>query len=446
MKKYPFIFIFISVFSLFARGNDGRITIDINSDSLVIEHIGAWRNCAASYLMDIEIVDSTIYLMEKDTSKGWTTCYCYFDLRVTVTTPPPAIYRLIIQTCNRFLGDTSFIADTTFIIGTVPLLSFSEPECMTNSKKDAGVEIPLLDHYESECRDSQNKSLYATSYGDNLKITWYADSLNPNIMPKWNALLSNDTLHLSMLDTGAVDDSVCSKYLTAHFGPLPAGKYILDYLDGELGYPTFIIDEQIVLETDGNDLIINWDIAELNCCLETQWEGWLDGNTFHVTMTDIGAPCDCFCPFELTARFGPFQPGEYILDFQNTNLGLFSFTIAGQKNVKSLTVLSSYQSDCYQIVTTGDDSVIPNEFALLYCYPNPFNSISTIEYFIPKKNTISIQVFDINGRQQQILFQGDLDPGGYSIQWNAAHFSSGIYFVILQGKDLEIRKKVLLLK
>ncbi|MBU0713178.1 T9SS type A sorting domain-containing protein [bacterium] len=446
MRKFIPILILIFSIALIAQENDGYIDIEFYGDSLTIRHYGAWRNCGARYSMEIELINSTLSLMENDTSSEWMYCMCFFDMAVTIQTPPAGTYSLVIHTTNKFQGDTSLVADTSITINYIPLISYSNPGCMTNSKQETGTEIPLIDHYESDCQSSLNNDLYTYTYNDNVQITWYVDSINIGVTPKWDAFLFNDTLFLSMLDTGAVIDCTCSKYLTAMFGPLPPGKYIVNFLDGELGYPKFIVEEQVVLQVENSELILSWDIAELNCCLETQWDGWLVDNTFHVTMIDTGAPCDCICPFELSARFGPFKPGEYILDFHSTNLGSFNFTIGGTKAKTTLAVLSFYQSECYDAVEVKPKTDIPEEYALLSCYPNPFNPTATITYFLPKQADILLQVIDINGRQIQSLFKGTRDSGTHRIHWNASYCPSGIYIVVLSSQNTTIGKKVLLLK
>ena len=446
MKKLISLFVFILSLSLIAQENDGTINIELHGDSLTIRHIGAWRNCGALYSMEIELIGSTLYLIENDTSSEWMYCMCFFDMAVTIQNPPAGVYSLIIHTTNKFQGDTSFVADTCFTINAVPLISFTNPGCMTNEKLDTDTEIPIIDHYESGCQSSPYHSLYTNTNNENVHITWYADSVHCDIAPNWQALLSGDTLHLIMTDTSIASNCYCPQYLTATIGPMPPGKYILNFLDGELGFPKFIIDEQITLITEGNDLILKWDIAELNCCLETQWNGWLEDNTFHVTMTDTGAPCDCICPFELSVRFGPFKSGDYILDFHNTQLGLFDFAIGSTKNGTTLTVLSIYQSECYNAVEIEPATELPADYALLSCYPNPFNPIATIIYYLPEKTDILLQVFDINGRQIQTIFKGSRDSGAYTFHWDASDYSSGIYFITLTGSNISINQKVLLLK
>jgi len=79
-------------------------------------------------------------------------------------------------------------------------------------------------------------------------------------------------------------------------------------------------------------------------------------------------------------------------------------------------------------------------------YPNPFNPIATITYYLPKRMDILLQVFDISGRKVQTLFNGPRDSGAYTLHWDASEYSSGIYFIVLTGQNISISKKMLLLK
>ena len=95
----------------------------------------------------------------------------------------------------------------------------------------------------------------------------------------------------------------------------------------------------------GETMTLTWSNIVLNCCLGPWWNSWLDGDTFHVTMSDTGEPCDCLCPFNLSATFGPFSPGTYTLNFWDGYYGYPIFTIEGGRD--SPIVISEYQSDCY---------------------------------------------------------------------------------------------------
>ncbi len=450
MKRILFILILIFSTALFAQ-DDGFIEFEFNGDSLTIWHYGAWRNCGAIYQMDLIMVDSTIYLMENDTSSMWEWCMCYFDLATSITMPEPGRYNLIIHTTNKNNGDTSLVADTSFTVNQIQVISFSDPECVNILSKAAtvsGTEIPVINSSVSECQIDAYNDIYYWSNEGELTITWYTDSINCNIIPQWQAMMSNDTIRVTMTDTNPGDECVCPKYFTMTIGPIPNGKYVLNFLEGMYLFSTVIINQQLNLETAGSDLIMYWDVEELNCCLETLWESWLDGNVFHVVMTDTGAPCDCLCPFELSVRFGPFPPGNYTLDFENTYLaGPFEFTIQSlRKPSATATILSYYQSECYDAVKTEDHQQIAQKYALMRSYPNPFNPTATIEFYLPERTEVLIEIYDITGSCVQEIYSGVLASGGYSRPWNATGFPSGIYFIHLSGQNIHLTNKVLLLK
>jgi len=89
------------------------------------------------------------------------------------------------------------------------------------------------------------------------------------------------------------------------------------------------------------------------------------------------------------------------------------------------------------------------EYHLFPAFPNPFNPVTTISFTIPMVETwytTSLQIFDIKGKQLEILFEDQLGPGVYSVQWNAPEHPAGIYFVNLTAGHFIQTKKLILLK
>lgn len=89
---------------------------------------------------------------------------------------------------------------------------------------------------------------------------------------------------------------------------------------------------------------------------------------------------------------------------------------------------------------------IPTTFALLQNYPNPFNPTTKINFSIPQKSQIKLKVFDVLGREIQILADGIYETGKYEIEFNAANLPSGVYFYNLTNGMSSITKKMLLIK
>ncbi|TNE71316.1 T9SS type A sorting domain-containing protein [bacterium] len=88
----------------------------------------------------------------------------------------------------------------------------------------------------------------------------------------------------------------------------------------------------------------------------------------------------------------------------------------------------------------------PSRLSLSPNYPNPFNPSTTIQYEIPNKQLVRIQVFDILGRVVQTLVNQNQLAGRYSVTFNAPHLASGIYFIRLQSGGLSKSIKVTLIK
>lgn len=86
-----------------------------------------------------------------------------------------------------------------------------------------------------------------------------------------------------------------------------------------------------------------------------------------------------------------------------------------------------------------------NEYSLSQNYPNPFNPISTINYSIREKGSVSLKVFDILGREVKTLINEEQEAGLYNARFDASSFASGIYFYQLKaGEFVETNKMVLL--
>lgn len=87
---------------------------------------------------------------------------------------------------------------------------------------------------------------------------------------------------------------------------------------------------------------------------------------------------------------------------------------------------------------------IPSMVTLSQNYPNPFNTSTSIVFRIPKSNGVELAVYDLRGKQVEILARGYLKAGTHSIVWDAGDLPSGIYLCkLVIGEYRETRKLVL---
>ncbi len=93
-----------------------------------------------------------------------------------------------------------------------------------------------------------------------------------------------------------------------------------------------------------------------------------------------------------------------------------------------------------------DENNLPDQFAILNHYPNPFNPKTTISVEMNAKEVATIQIVDISGRLVETLYSGQLDNGIHEFEWNGTHHVSGVYFIKVQSGDSFQTRKMILLK
>ena len=108
----------------------------------------------------------------------------------------------------------------------------------------------------------------------------------------------------------------------------------------------------------------------------------------------------------------------------------------------------------FQCKTSNDlfvtDDVSPKVFALHQNYPNPFNPITSFRYELPEKSHVTIEIYDMLGREVRTLVNTTQDAGFNSVIWNATNdygkpVSAGVYLYQIQaGEFVQTRKMVLL--
>lgn len=93
-----------------------------------------------------------------------------------------------------------------------------------------------------------------------------------------------------------------------------------------------------------------------------------------------------------------------------------------------------------------DDFDTPQTFYISGNYPNPFNSRTTVRYFLPFVSEVKIDIYDVLGRRVETLFDGITPLGENNITWNAGDKPSGIYFCRIQSAGRIETKKMALVR
>ena len=89
---------------------------------------------------------------------------------------------------------------------------------------------------------------------------------------------------------------------------------------------------------------------------------------------------------------------------------------------------------------------VPDKYSLSQNYPNPFNPVTKINYTIPKAGYVSLKIYDLLGRQVADLVNETKRAGSYTIDFNAAGVSSGVYYYKMISGDFSDIKKMTVIK
>lgn len=89
---------------------------------------------------------------------------------------------------------------------------------------------------------------------------------------------------------------------------------------------------------------------------------------------------------------------------------------------------------------------IPTGYSLEQNYPNPFNPETKINFTLPVSGNVKLSVFDVTGREIEVLINNSLTAGSYTFNFNASKLSSGIYLYRIEAGEYVSTKKMTLIK
>ena len=94
---------------------------------------------------------------------------------------------------------------------------------------------------------------------------------------------------------------------------------------------------------------------------------------------------------------------------------------------------------------------LPQFYSLNQNYPNPFNPVTAITYEVPNKSDVILIIVNIRGNIIKTLFNGNVDAGYHSIEWDGTNdlggkVAAGMYFYTIQTQNFNKTRKMIFLK
>jgi hypothetical protein len=107
--------------------------------------------------------------------------------------------------------------------------------------------------------------------------------------------------------------------------------------------------------------------------------------------------------------------------------------------------LGCTKADAMQVTVPGTVGieVLEKDWAsVLPLYPNPASSEVNLSAQFAQTGNLSIQLYDLNGKQVQTVFEGKVNAGTFNHKIQRGGLASGVYMVVWQMNQETISQKV----
>jgi hypothetical protein len=168
-------------------------------------------------------------------------------------------------------------------------------------------------------------------------------------------------------------------------------------------------------------------------------------------IVDVAAPAmgsgDCIC-----ATNGPDGYPDIMMRFRSQDIA--AAIAPGYEGDREL-ILSGYYLDGVPFEATDCIRIVghlptPMEYSdqpvLRGAYPNPFNPVTRLTYFLPERQHVRLAVYDVTGRLAATLVDATVDAGEHTIEWRADGLASGVYFARMEAGTTTRVGRLILLK
>jgi len=264
---------------------------------------------------------------------------------------------------------------------------------------------------------------------------WYADSYSKELGP-----FTGNTPHLIPAFDNAFDieDIVAFMFMwnwSDDFSPSNMARM------DEMGVPPIFIIENDILSLNLSEYEEN--IAAVHLQL----------NTFQPAINVISKGLESGFDISLPRRWEEENIYEWNFgnpqgkDIGNIDICRFETTLSqNQDMLIDYEIISSNGSTLSSGSTTVEYIPIPDDFALIRAYPNPFNPVTQIQYAIPEDIHVQLTIYDILGRQVTKLVNSEQQAGYHKVVWNGNNNASGLYFATMSAGDFISTQKLMLVK
>jgi spore germination protein YaaH len=126
------------------------------------------------------------------------------------------------------------------------------------------------------------------------------------------------------------------------------------------------------------------------------------------------------------------------------------YNLVNKKNLGGIGIWAlSYEGGSPEMWRTISKAFTPRDTGKtlgIKVYPNPVRGISKIDFYLTNKEDVTLRIFDLTGKLRTVIFDGVLDSGFHSADFNSAGFRQGFYLCVLQTNSFKRTYKIMVIK
>ncbi len=320
----------------------------------------------------------------------------------------------------------------------------------------------LRSHWDTPDSDRVNVRITDADMGIYSTVVRHSDVLRNNV-----PFIRDSTEFIEFLESGGNLIISGWKLSTSFIGmellvtQFPAGSFVPTYLKIDSIRSTALTDEDFISVAPVPSLYTG---AMVDSARIPNFGGTLvNMDVFATPLRDEPTTQVLYTYESPSGDASPFHGEPIALKFYGPTYKLivFDFPLYYMKQEQAQRIIELALLQMGEVVSTEDGKssvqMIPTEYTLRQNYPNPFNPSTRIEYALPSPSNVTLNIYDLLGREVRTLFAGDQPPGMHAVEWNARDNSgtavaSGMYFYRLiatpagnrQDAYVRVRKMVLI--
>ena len=109
-------------------------------------------------------------------------------------------------------------------------------------------------------------------------------------------------------------------------------------------------------------------------------------------------------------------------------------------------IIDTYAALQSLVTNMDENNKVPEDFYVLQNFPNPFNPSTKIRFSVPERSHVKLVLYDLLGREIDVLYNEEMNPGTKELEFNGSGLASGIYLVRMVADNYQKTLKISLLK